>query len=294
VSTTRTPQNFSGIYDATSLKTHIAKASTSLCACLKITPTNGGAAACYTTHSADITLGADTFRHSPGFIPSEVEFAVGGVSNLDLEIPFSANGITRAAWDAGIWKHATIDLVVVNFETLTMGYYLFRFKLGAGKKKGERVLITGRGLHAAAQANIVSLTSPTCRYGLGDSRCTKSLAAYTQTAKAVSAVTNQTTFRISGVSAPTVRFDHGKITFTSGANSGLTREIKSYDAGTKEFVMKTPFPYTVAVADVCTVVEGCNKTLADCLLFSNVINFGGEPYTPLPERAFRVPAVAGQ
>jgi hypothetical protein len=304
----RTPVNYQAPYTSASLTDHMAQAAQTLCLCLKVTTADGASSFGLTTAARDLTLPGHvgvTFLANPGFDCSEMESSAGGVSILQLSLPFHPSSITKATWLARKWSHATLDLMIVNYETVNMGQLLFRFKIGRGAILGPKLQLEGRGLNACADANVCALTSAACRYDLGvntgTSHCPVDMAGYTQSSKAVSHVTNRSTFRISTIATPSVRFEHGKVTFTSGANSGVTREIKSYDAATKEFVTKQAFPYDVAVADVATIKEGCDKTTADCAAFvvagnssgTAIEDFGGEPYTPLPEKANRVPAVVG-
>lgn len=72
-------------------------------------------------------------------------------------------------------------------------------------------------------------------------------------------------------------FDYGKVTMTSGLNTGITRDIKSYVPG--QFILQDAFPYTVAPGDDYTIVAGCNKLLQTCIdKFDNRENHRGFPY----------------
>ena len=74
-------------------------------------------------------------------------------------------------------------------------------------------------------------------------------------------------------------FDRGLITFTSGLNTGLSMEVKSYTPG--QMILVLPMPYTVAVGNTYSLIAGCDKTFPTCRdRFTNVVNFRGEPYLP--------------
>jgi hypothetical protein len=74
-------------------------------------------------------------------------------------------------------------------------------------------------------------------------------------------------------------FDRGLITFTSGPNTGLSMEVKSYTPG--QMILVLPMPYVVAVGNTYSLIAGCDKTFPTCRdRFSNVVNFRGEPYLP--------------
>jgi uncharacterized phage protein (TIGR02218 family) len=79
-------------------------------------------------------------------------------------------------------------------------------------------------------------------------------------------------------------FTLGTITFTSGVNSGISRTIQSYVGG--HIIVPMPFPSAPAVDDTFNAYPGCDKTKATCLAkFSNLANFRGQPFIPVPETA---------
>jgi uncharacterized phage protein (TIGR02218 family) len=293
----RTPRNFSGIYDATSLLTHMAQAQTTLAVCMKMTPTVGSAIG-FTSTTRNITgltghVGV-TFLAAPGMTPTAVSHDVASVPVVDCVLLLTSTGITESDWLAGKWAHATVEIFTLNYEAKTMGELVdFKGHIHDGKLIGQAIQLELRGLSAAAELNVCDLTSPACRYNFGDTNCTKDLTAYTRTGQAVTTVTSQTVFRASGLATPTVSYVNGKVTWTVGANTGYSAEIKAYDDVTKEITLKLPQGYALTTADRFTIVEGCAKDLTACLAYSNVINIGSEPYTPTPEKAFRIPSVAG-
>lgn len=71
-------------------------------------------------------------------------------------------------------------------------------------------------------------------------------------------------------------FDHGVITITSGANNGLSMEVKSYVPG--QWTLQLPFPYALSGTETYSMKAGCDKAKATCKnKFSNLLNFRGEP-----------------
>lgn len=77
-------------------------------------------------------------------------------------------------------------------------------------------------------------------------------------------------------------FDLGRITFTSGANSGLSRTVKAYSKGTPSTIsLIAPFPSAPSVADNFTIYPGCDKQQSTCAAkFANLNRFRGFPYIP--------------
>lgn len=64
------------------------------------------------------------------------------------------------------------------------------------------------------------------------------------------------------------------LTFTTGANAGLSQKVRSHAAG-GALTLVLPMVMTVAVGDQFSIVAGCRKRLLeDCRdKFGNVLNF---------------------
>jgi uncharacterized phage protein (TIGR02218 family) len=80
-------------------------------------------------------------------------------------------------------------------------------------------------------------------------------------------------------------FALGTIKFTSGANAGVTRSIRTYAGGVVGLAL--PLLAPVSAGDSFTAYPGCDKIKATCESgkFNNVINFRGYPFVPDPETA---------
>jgi hypothetical protein len=94
---------------------------------------------------------------------------------------------------------------------------------------------------------------------------------------------------VSGVSPPLVNqtgyFDLGYLTFTSGANAGLTFTVDEY-LGAGVITIRKVLPFPPSVGDTFSILPGCNKAMTTCnYKFSNLANFGGFPFVPTPETA---------
>jgi uncharacterized phage protein (TIGR02218 family) len=95
----------------------------------------------------------------------------------------------------------------------------------------------------------------------------------------ISSISGVYTFTDTSRSEASGYFAYGTVTFTSGANQNIAREIKRFDA--KTFTSFQPWPYPIAVGDSYSAVAGCDKTLASCIgTFNNAVNFRGEPHVP--------------
>lgn len=101
-------------------------------------------------------------------------------------------------------------------------------------------------------------------------------------------VTDRRVFEISvqagRLGADPTYFDGGLISFATGENEGVSREIGEFTGntsndGTVSLFLRMPFP--VAVGDTGTIYPGCDKNVATCLSrFRNAVNFRGFPHIP--------------
>jgi len=86
-------------------------------------------------------------------------------------------------------------------------------------------------------------------------------------------------------------YTHGVITFTSGANAGLAREIKGHGlaGGAAIISLQGQFPFAVAVGDAAILEAGCARRLPTCVeKFNNAANFRGESLLPGNDQVMRV------
>lgn len=77
----------------------------------------------------------------------------------------------------------------------------------------------------------------------------------------------------------------GLVTFTSGANAGLTATVKNVTVGSNLW-LATQMPHDVVPGDAFTITLGCDHTQATCTrVFNNLLNFLGFPQIPPPQTA---------
>jgi uncharacterized phage protein (TIGR02218 family) len=85
-------------------------------------------------------------------------------------------------------------------------------------------------------------------------------------------------------------YDLGKVTMTGGALNGLSRPVRKWTAGQGgnmgAILLGVPFPAAPMAGDTFKVFAGCDKQQTTCASkFSNIVNFRGTPYVPVPEVA---------
>jgi uncharacterized phage protein (TIGR02218 family) len=88
----------------------------------------------------------------------------------------------------------------------------------------------------------------------------------------------------SGLGQAAGYFEQGVVLFTTGANAGVQRTVRSFGGGAFTFAL--PFPSDIAAGDTFMATPGCDGTMATCSTrYSNLIRFRGQPFIPAPEVA---------
>lgn len=79
--------------------------------------------------------------------------------------------------------------------------------------------------------------------------------------------------------------DQGTITFTGGANTGISRSVRT-SAGDGTVTLVQALPAAPSVADTFVALPGCNLTRGVCeTKFNNLLRHRGFPFVPTPETA---------
>jgi uncharacterized phage protein (TIGR02218 family) len=259
---------------------------------------NGGATLRWSSADVPVTYGGNTFGLGPLVSDSGVQSKVGvEVSTTDITFASSASftigGVPFVDWvQAGGFDGATIRIDRVfapdwpTMLTAPLGGYLrFLGRYDGAKDLGNTsVTITASDWRVLLTRNIPQDCYQTsCRNVLGDSKCQFATSTLTVAGIAVTAVTSPGIFAATS-SLGAHKFSLGTLAFTTGANAGLSRTIKSYD-GAGNFTLTSPFPASPAVGDLFTAGPGCDLTMATCAAFrpSTWYNyFRGEPFIPSP------------
>jgi len=110
---------------------------------------------------------------------------------------------------------------------------------------------------------------PACRWTLFDTGCTLNKALFTVPGT-VSAGSDKRTLNTNLTKADGY-FDLGTIQFTSGANNGLWRMVRSYLNSSGKVTLGTPLPNTPVNGDTFTIYPGCDKKMATCGAYANIV-----------------------
>lgn len=261
----------------------------------------------FSTHDVDIVYddgeGPVIYRAASGFT------ATASATKSDLSVDNSealgfldSGSILETDIRSGAYDNCDIWIRLVNWADLTMGDVLLRRgTIGVVKMKNQQFTAEVRGLAAKLTARIGDTYGPVCRATFGSGLngidmnshylCKFDVTTVRQTGSIASVVDLRTIMPAAGLtgqggstgSASAGWFDDGFITFTSGALSGGSFEIKRWDGSTLEFFLD--FPELPTADDTFTIEAGCNHladpVTGDCQnKFSNIVNFQGEPFIP--------------
>ena len=269
---------------------HIAGDVTSLATCWRIARRDGVVLG-FTTHDRALVIDNVTYRAASGFSPSAIAASNAlSVDNLDVAGALSSSAITEADLRDGWFDFAKIEIFQVNWAELTQGKLnLVSGRLGEVSITDHRFTAEIRGLAQSLQQPVGEVYSPECRADLGDERCKVNLASFTLTGSVTATASNRA-FTDSARSEANGWFDYGLLTWHTGANAGLSVEVKSFADGV--FTLFDAMPGAIAVGDRYSVHAGCDKRVATCKAkFANVLNFRGEPFVPGPDSMLDYPGI---
>jgi len=131
-----------------------------------------------------------------------------------------------------------------------------------------------------------------CSHTLYDTGCTLNKTSFSRTGT-VGSVTYLYQFQTSAHITPVTAagtFTLGYLVWTSGKNSGIASFIRLWTSGSPDTIQLDIAPiFPIAPGDTFTIYQGCDKQFTTCLDFQGntnaYINYGGQPFTPVPETA---------
>jgi uncharacterized phage protein (TIGR02218 family) len=224
------------------------------------------------------------------------------VDNLEIDGPVieaadtstDIVGVSIIDIESGKFDDATVTLFAVNWQAPDRGQIVLRHgNIGEIRRTSAgRYYTELRGLSQRLQQTIIETYSKTCLARLGDSRCGYDIADQT-IGGTVTAVTTRLRFD-AGMDTSgdeDVLYTYGKVTFTSGANDGIAREVRNASVGDVfgNLQVFEPFPQDIEVGDTFTLAPGCDKTHTQCAAYGNLVNFRGHGlFTPTQNAAFGV------
>lgn len=266
------------------LQAKLDSGATTLCRCWVIARTDGVTQG-FTDHDEDLALDAVTCRAGTGLSGSEATQAFDlTVTGSELSGALNDNTLNEDDLAAGLYDAAAVELWLVDWSEPTLRVQLAAGTLGEVKREGTAFTAEVRGITQQLAEDSGRLFTAACSADLGDARCKVNLndAAYLGSGS-VTALTGTSSFTASGLDGFAEGwFAAGKLTFTSGANAGLSMEVKSHaNDSAVTLALWQAMPQPIAAGDAFTVTAGCDKRYSTCQdRFNNAVNFRGFPQIP--------------
>ena len=237
--------------------------------------------------------GGYTYTLEPGITRNRLRWVVGvEVSTLDMTVTDIAgttiNGVPLIAFirARGLYG-ARVQLDRVFWGALDAGpvgsLHWFSGRVGDTDLDRYEARITVKSDLELLDVKVPrDVYQPGCLNTLYDSLCGKSRAALTVSSTAAGASNAARTTFPDSLAQAAGYFNLGVVKFTSGANAGVSRSVRTQSTSTVAVLQ--PFPFPVAAGDAFEIYPGCDKTLATCeAKFINRERFRGMPFIPVAD-----------
>lgn len=263
------------------------RGATTLCHCWLLVRKDGARLG-FTDHDRDLAFGGDTFEAASGFTASAMEASAGmAASNLEASGGLDSDKLSADDLAAGLYDDAEVTIWRVNWLNPDQRLIVKRGNLGEVSRGETGFIAEIRGLGEKLQEAKGRVYSYNCDVDLGSAKCGVSLESPSfKGSGTILAAASRRQVIASGLDgfAPGW-FDGGYVTFTSGANQGLTGEVKAHgltgSPPVADLDFWLPMPYALAPGDAFEITAGCDKSFDTCKAkFGNAANFRGFPHMP--------------
>ncbi len=240
----------------------------------------------FTDHDGDLVIDGVTYRAGTGFTSSEAASRFDlSVDGAEIAGALADDALNESDLAAGRYDAASVETWLVDWSDVSLRVLMARSTLGEVKREGQAFSAELRGLADRLSQQSGRLFTARCNADLGDARCKFDLVtAGLQGEGNVGAIESTSTIIAAGLDTFTEGvFSGGKLTWTSGANDGLSVEIKEHRmaSGHVRLSLWQAMPEVIATGDTFAVSAGCDKRFATCReRFANVANFRGFPHIP--------------
>lgn len=286
------------------MQTALNTRTTTMCLCWKVVRQDGMIFG-FTDHDRPLTFGGVTYLASTSFNATAIQDQLGlAVSNLEVIGALSSDAITELDLLSTRYDGAAVTVYLVNWQDVSQFASLTKGTIGQVTLGDLAFQAELRSLGQHFAQYVGSLCTPRCRvvaFGAGgaglEAGCLANVAATVRTGT-VASVTSRTTFSINTIGGMPADgtggtlgggfYAFGSVKFTTGNNSGLTKEIATHTGGVN-MVTKEPFPQDIQVGDAVTLTADCDRTLLVCKNnWGQILNRKAEDYVPGKDQVFQV------
>ena len=271
---------------------------TTLAHCWKLTRRDGAMQG-FTDHDCNLVIDGLTYRAGTGFTSSEATSRFGlSVDGAEIAGALSDTALLDSDLAAGRYDAASVETWLVDWSDVSLRILTARSTLGEVKREGQAFSAELRGLADSLSQECGRLFTARCGADLGDARCTVDLSTPAlRGIGAVASVAATSALVASGLDAFAEGwFTGGKLTWSSGANNGLSVEIKDHRVilGHARLSLWQAMPELLVIGDTFVVTAGCDKQFDTCRdRFANAVNFRGFPQIPGNDFLIAAPDAGG-
>ena len=198
--------------------------------------------------------------------------------NMEIGLSLQAAGVTKEELFGGRWDGARVEIRKYQWDTSTVAEtwrgILNSIVYDNGSLKAEVLDVS-----LIFNQPIGETYQDTCRTGFGSVPC----GATPNTVEAtVTGFTSRDTVTFTVTEPEDNYYQRGKITFTSGANNGLAKEISSSSQSglTLTVTLLENMRHAIAIGDTVILSEGCAHTFPACISKGRAQSFRAEPGVP--------------
>ena len=266
------------------LQSHLNTGTTTICTCWIVKRRNGEKSG-YTDHDNDLQIEGVLCQASSGFKATEAAQLSGlSVDNQEIEGAIVADTLSDDDLRTGRLDNAEVEIWQVNWQAPKQRHHLRTAILGEVSRHDNVFRAELRGLTSVLDRRLGRVFKRSCDAIVGDGRCKIDLSrSEYRLESTVSEVINQEQIYVEQVeNYPLDWFAGGNLTWTSGANAGLTNQISNTPTGNPGQLLLWETPaFEVEPGDALSITVGCNKAFSTCKSkFGNELNFQGFPHIP--------------
>lgn len=258
---------------------------TTLCHCWKLTRRDSAVQG-FTDHDENLVIDGVNYLAGTGFTSSEATSRFDlSVDGAEIAGALSDDALLDSDLAAGRYDAASVETWLVDWSDPSLRVLTARSTLGEVKREGLAFSAELRGMADALSQDSGRLFTARCAADLGDARCKIDLTLSAFRGEgAVASIEATSAFVAPGLDAfADGWFTGGKLTWTGGANDGLSVEIKDHKivSGHARLSLWQAMPEPIASGDTFIVTAGCDKRFDTCRArFANAVNFRGFPHIP--------------
>lgn len=267
------------------LLNHLQTAATTVCRVWLVTRKDGKSFG-FTDHDQDLAIEGQVYRASAGMTAKAFQQGTGlSVDNSEAIGILSDASISEADIAAGRFDNAEVRNWLVNWQHPDQRMEQFRGYFGDITRSAGMFKVELRGQMDRLNQSQGRVYHKGCSAVLGDGNCRVDLLAPEISAEVmVLSIIDGGEIEIAATgSHGSGWFDRGRVTFTSGAASGLMAEIKrdTVTSAGRRLTFWASVGIVISPGDALRVIAGCDRRAETCRTkFANFANFRGFPHIP--------------